>query len=378
MRSVRVTFVVFGLFWGSWAVAALDVQNYLGLSDAGLGLLLSATVVGGAAANAFGGVLAERHGGRVMLPLALVIWAVSLLVLALTRGTVAFIGLFLVVVAFGGLVDVVMNVVGAAGTVGRSDKLLRLHALYNVGALTGAAAAGLLVDAGSSFRVLWGAIALLAAAVAVWVRRSELPAGTPGERHGLTEAMRAIRRQGLIVLAAVFAIGALVEGALSTWGVLFLRTELDVAAAAGAGAYAAGAALAITARLSMGWWARRFGERRIAQLGLGIAGAGLVVEATIGNVGVAAGGLALAALGSSVYWPLLLAHAAGHVERPAVIVGGLSTFGYIGFLTGAPLVGWVAQVVNLRAGLLVLAGVAIVGSLLRGTPVGAHPAPARR
>ena len=40
LRLIAATFACFGFFWGSWAVAALDVQLFLHLSDGGFGLLL--------------------------------------------------------------------------------------------------------------------------------------------------------------------------------------------------------------------------------------------------------------------------------------------------------------------------------------------------
>ena len=43
MRSVRAAFFAFGFFWGTWAVAAFDVQRFLELSDGQLGLMLAAT-----------------------------------------------------------------------------------------------------------------------------------------------------------------------------------------------------------------------------------------------------------------------------------------------------------------------------------------------
>ncbi|MBV8691596.1 MAG: hypothetical protein JOY57_08070, partial [Actinobacteria bacterium] len=59
LRPVAVAFVVFGAFWGSWAIAAIDVERFLGMSHAGLGTVLAIAVVGGTVANAVGGTLAE-------------------------------------------------------------------------------------------------------------------------------------------------------------------------------------------------------------------------------------------------------------------------------------------------------------------------------
>ena len=161
----------------------------------------------------------------------------------------------------------------------------------------------------------------------------------------------------------MFAAGAVVEGGVDTWGVLFLRDHLDVAALAGAGAYVCGQLLATTARATLGFTAHRIGERRGARIGLAFAAVGLLLEATSDNTLVACVGLAAASVGAAVYWPLLLADVSRGQERPGIIVGGVSAAGYLGFLAGPPLVGWFSSTFGLRVGLLVLAAVATAAAL---------------
>ena len=366
MRPLRVTFLAFGFFWGTWAVAALDVQRFLEFSDAQLGLLLAATVFGGAMANGAGGVIAERHGTRLVLASSLAAWAVLLVLLASTTNRAVFCLAFLVTVSAGGLVDVTMNVAATAALGSSAARLLRMHALFNGGALLGAGTSGVLLAADVSYRVIWAGISVAAFALAVWCRGSiDLPAGERGEHHTIRQGLAALRSADLRVLAMVFATGALVEGGVGTWGVLFLRAHLGLAVAAGAGAYVGGQALATVARSTLGWTAEHVGERRGAQLGLALAGGGLLLEAISNSSWPAAVGLGLAAVGSAVYWPLLLAFASQGSDRPGVVVGGLSAAGYVGFLAGPPVVGWVAQATDLRWGLGFLGVAALGGAVTR-------------
>src|SRR3954453_12575709 len=175
MRPLRATFVAFGFFWGTWAVVALDVQRFLEFSDAQLGLLLAATVCGGAIANASGGVMAERHGTRLVLSTALLVWGILLALLAGILDRAGFCVAFLFAVSAGGLVDVTMNVAATAALGSESARLLRMHALFNVGALLGAAARGVLLAHDVSYRVTWGAISITALVLAGWCRRADLP-----------------------------------------------------------------------------------------------------------------------------------------------------------------------------------------------------------
>jgi len=366
LRPVAVAFVVFGAFWGSWAIAAIDVERFLGMSHAGLGTVLAIAVVGGTVANAVGGTLAERHGTRLALSTCLVAWAASLGVVVLLHHRAAFIALFVVSVAVGGGVDVVMNVAASAALADTPGGLLRFHALFNGGAVLGAGVTALLVHGGVSWRVVWTCIAALAVVLAVDAARTDLPAGEPGEPVSIRDGLAALGRAGLLRLAFVFALAALVEGGIDTWGVLFLRSKLAIGVLAGAAAYVAGQSLATTARATAGGWARGVHSGRGASAGAVLAGAGLLTEA-LSPVPVIAGiGLAAAAVGVSMCWPLFLAEATSGEERPALIVGGITAAGYVGFVAGPPVVGWVSSAWGLRTGLILLAAAAVAcGTLPR-------------
>jgi MFS family permease len=142
-----------------------------------------------------------------------------------------------------------------------------------------------------------------------------------------------------------------------------------VSLAAGAVAYVIGQSVATTSRALLGPAAGRFGAARGIALGSGLAAVGLVLIGVAPAAGAALG-LALAATGISVCWPMLLAYAAQGREHAAGIVSGVTATGYIGFVIGPVVIGTVAEVVGLRASVLVLAviaaGVAVAPS--RVTP----------
>jgi MFS family permease len=71
-------------------------------------------------------------------------------------------------------------------------------------------------------------------------------------------------------------------------------------------------------------------------------------------------------------WPLFLAEATAGQERPALIVGGITAAGYVGFVAGPPVVGWISSAWGLRVGLVTLAATALLTGLLprKRVPVG--------
>jgi MFS family permease len=363
LRPVAAGFACYGLFWGSWAIATFDVERSLHLNDDRFGLLLAVAVAAGAAANAVGGPLAERWGTTRAMTRALALWGLLTVAVTLTRGVSLFTAVFAVALVAGGGVDVVMNIAAAAGLAGSSGRLVRFHAWYNAGTVVGAGLTGLALHLGLSWRWCWAAIGFAACAIAFVSRRSPLPAGGAGESHGLFHSLTLLRRERLLLLAAVFSACALVEGGITTWGVLFLRSRVATGVLVGTGAYVAGQALATVGRATLGPSVGALGGARGAAAGGGLAAVGIFVEAIAPSTPVAVGGLVAAALGISMCWPLLVSSVGDVFERPAVAVGGLTAAGYLGIVAGPPLVGAVSGLAGLRAGLGLLAAIAAAASV---------------
>jgi MFS family permease len=165
----------------------------------------------------------------------------------------------------------------------------------------------------------------------------------------------------------------MVEGGIDTWGVLYLRTRLATTVLLGAGAYAAGQLIAAVTRTSGAPLMSRLGHKRGLILGAGIAAVGLIAEGLSTSAPLAACGLAVAAGGISLCWPLTMARLAPPADSPsapsaetdgatAVLVGAFTAAGYLGWVVGPAVVGTMSDHVGLRAGLLLLAGLAASAS----------------
>ncbi|HXQ59197.1 MAG TPA: MFS transporter [Acidimicrobiales bacterium] len=400
LRPVRATFVTFGIFWGTWAVAATNIEHSLHLSAGRLGLLLSASIGAGGLAAAASGGLAERWGTARFLSRTLVGWGVASLAAAGVAEGAPFVVTFVLTMTAAGLVDMAMNAAAAAGVAGDAARMMRFHALFNTGALIGAGVAGVLLRAGLSWRWAWAAVGVGGLVLAARTRGATLPgtvdhsvvadvAVDPSgagrhQRAGWLRSFAAIRSQHLVVLAVVFAVTAMVEGGIDTWGVLFLRTHLAAGVLLGAGAYCMGQAIAVFTRGGAGGHIGRMGARWGLVIGAAVAAAGLAVEAGSDHAATAAIGLALAAGGISLCWPLVMAVATtvalgsasvrspgpgaaparNDTVSPAALVGALTAAGYAGWVAGPALVGWVADRAGLSTGLFLLSGLAASAAVI--------------
>jgi MFS family permease len=149
---VVASFATFGLFWGSWAVMLFDIQHTFGLNDAQLGVLLAVAIAVAGASSAVMAHFCDRVGARRLLWIALLAWSVLLCLLALTRDTWSFGVVLVLVEVAGGSIDTAMNAEASHRLMSSPKSLVRLHALFNTGALSGAAIAALVIHTGVSWR----------------------------------------------------------------------------------------------------------------------------------------------------------------------------------------------------------------------------------
>ena len=70
---------------------------------------------------------------------------------------------------------------------------------------------------------------------------------------------------------------------------------------------------------------------------------------------LAALGLALGAGGASLFWPLVMSTVSRMASQVVSAVGAFTAAGYVGWVAGAPIVGWISQNLGPARGLQVLA-----------------------
>lgn len=385
---VIASFVLFGTFWGSWAVMLFNIQHAFALSDAQLGVLLAVAVAVAGVSSAVMAHLADRVGARRMLWISLFAWAALLCVLALMREKWAFAALLVLTEVAGGSIDTAMNAEASHRLIGHPSVLVRLHALFNAGALAGAAVAALVIHAGVSWRWMWPAIAVGAVAVGAWAATTDsgVPIGASsgtGDGEGGADSLttshplRRLRRDGLVLLLLVFALAEVTEGGVDTWGVLFLRNHLATGVLLGAGAYVVGQLMAATTRGAGGPLLGRMSSRTALVVGGCVAGGGILLESVAPAAGIAAVGLALGAGGASLFWPLVMSTVSRQATMVVSAVGTFTAAGYVGWVAGAPIVGWVSEAWGPARGLQVLAAAAfsvaiitVVGGRGRGPGLG--------
>jgi MFS family permease len=371
-RGPLLAFFAFGAFWGAWGVLLPDVKDNVGASVSELGVALFAVGFAALPAMLVTGRVVDRVGPRAT-PSALLLFALAGVLPAFADSLATLVPALLLLGAATGALDVVINSAATSVEAATGRRIIQIaHALFSGGFLAGAIGAGVARGLGAGpLPVLAGVAAL--AAVAAGVNR-----GFPAVPRGVRERRFALSRR-LLVLGALCGVAFVVEGGIENWSALFLETELDASPAVAALGPGLFAAAMVIGRLLGQWLEVLLGDRLLFVTGSATAGAGLVLAAVAPALPLALVGFAVGGAGISVAAPIVFGAAGRGAEEKdrGSAVASVTTISYLGFLAGPPLVGAVSGAVDLRAGLGLLAAIALLLSLAAAS-FGGDALPLRR
>jgi predicted MFS family arabinose efflux permease len=385
--AVAAIFLVNGAMFANWVARVPAVKDHVGAGAGALGLALLGLAGGSLVTMPLAGRLCERIGsGKVVLASGLAA-ALALSGPALAPNAPA-LGVALAIYggAFG-LLDVAMNVqaVAVVRRVGRPI-MPWFHAAFSLGGLAGATTGALAAELGLSSLTHFGLAGAAAAAVVLSTRRHLLPdRGARADDSGRRSGRRSRRvpsrrtRRFLVGLGAIAACAAMAEGAMADWTALFLRDVTGARAGVAALGFAAFSITMTAGRLGGEAAIRRLGAVRLLRLGGAVATTGVLLAVATGSAAAGLVGFGLVGLGFSCAFPLALTTAGESSDGSGGSeIAAVSVIGYLGFLVGPPLIGLLADAVELRVAILAVAGptlglVALAGVVRRDpAPDGDH------
>ncbi|MGH3744232.1 MAG: MFS transporter [Mycobacteriales bacterium] len=352
-RAVAVVFVLHGLLFASWTAHIPAVKGHLHLTDGSLGLALLGAPVGSALLTAVAGWLLPRYGSRALVRVALAGYCTTGPLVGLAGSLPELFAALFGWGAFQGLLDVAMNTQGIAVERHQGRRLMSgLHGGWSTGAFLGAGAGSAGVAVGLSLAWQLVLLGALGAAIGLAPTRAMLD-DEVDEQHEVPVRQRFSSL--VLVLGATAFASMLCEGASADWAAVYLHDHLGTAASTAGLAYTTFALAMVVVRLGGNRLADRVTERRLvpglallATVGFGVALA--VDQPAAAFAGYACLGAGLGSVVPSVF------SAAGRLPglHPGSSVAAVAAFGWLGFVVGPPLIGWLAGAGSLRGALVLL------------------------
>lgn len=320
------------------------------------------------------GAAAVRFGKRASLSAGSFVLGIGLLAYAFAP-TYAVVLLAIVAVGLGGgVLEALLNPLVQDAHADDSGRYLNIvNAFFSVGVLTSVIVVGDLLTRGVSWRLLIGAIGLLAVACGVFFLAVRDPATRPAPRvapvaaasgdgaarlQGAWHHARAIVREPAFWLFSVAMFcGGGAEGAFTFWSASYIQINFDALARAGAFGTAAFAGGMVVGRLGFG---RFVPQRGLRTLIIASALTGVVASLGAWAVGSPAWFYAIvfvAGLSIACFWPSIQSHSAAVIPLDSTMLFILlSCAGIPGFGLTSWVMGLIAESYGLRASLLVIPG----------------------
>ncbi|RMB61217.1 MFS transporter [Tessaracoccus antarcticus] len=372
--GVIALFWLNGVAWASILPRYPEIKQALGLSDTFWGVSVGIGPIGGLVAGLFTARLMRRFNSAVVAVASLVLYIAMLNVIGNAPVAAVFaVGVFLMA-AFDALTDISMNAHGlrVQKLYGRSI-LNSFHGWWSIGAVCG----GFLGSAAAQWHVpIWLQCLVATVVFATMALASKaLLLRTPDHTElddvaveASRTAPRRIPSPILIRLVALGLLGAsagLIEDTGATWGAVYMDRAFVVTPFLAGMAFVALQGAQMVGRFTGDALVNRLGSRPALMQGGAIAALGMAAAVAFPSPAATLIGFACAGWGVATAIPSAM-HAAD--ELPGMRTGsGLTIVTWmmrLGFFTGPPLIGLLADATALRWALLVVPACALVMLLL--------------
>ncbi|HEU5366687.1 MAG TPA: MFS transporter [Hanamia sp.] len=345
--ATSVFFFIAGLTFSTWASRIPAIQAELHLSDAGLGGVLFALPAGLMTSLPVSGWLVSRFGSRPMVIIGSVFYPLILLLLASSTSVLQLVLSLFSFGIMGNLINIAMNTqaVGVETLYGRSV-MASFHGLWSLAGFTGAVTGAFFVSRDLSPMIHFTMVAVAAVILVLVSYKFTLP-------HDIGHRQRQkvfVKPDKKILLLGMIAFCCLVnEGAMSDWSGVYFKTVVKAPASIITLGY-----VAFTSTMALGRFVgdslvTKFGAKRMLQISGSVITSGLLIAVIFPFLPTATAGFFLVGFGVSSVVPIVYGLAGKSTTMSAgAALAAVSTIGFLGFLIGPPLIGFIAQTISLR------------------------------
>jgi len=376
-------FFIPGLLMASWATRTPAIRDILSVSTAEMGVVLFGLSVGSMSGILSSAWLVKRYGTRKVIRATMSCAVLGMLVLSgalwLSSALCFAFGLAIFGGSFGAA-EVAINVEGAAVEREINKTVLpMMHGFYSFGTLAGAGVGMMLTAFGISANIhilLAALFAILPIAIAI----KAIPDGT-GKNSAETAATaekglpfyRDIQLLliGVIVLAMAFA-----EGSANDWLPLLMVDGHGFSPTSGSLVYA-GFTLGMTVgRFTGGWFIDRYSRVAVVRASAVMGALGIALIIFVDSAWVAGMSVILWGLGASLGFPLTISAASDTGPDAPTRVSVVAITGYLAFLVGPPLLGFLGEHYGLRSAMMVVLSLVLIAAVVAKAVAKPSPAPA--
>jgi len=381
-NALFVIFIVSGLYLSTWVSRVPGVRDSLHLSTDVVGLILLGVSIGAIIGLVVAPSIQARFGTKVGMTLVLCTAAIGVAVIGV--GTTVLVSLPIVIIGLAllglgnGAIDVMMNVSAAAveRRIGRTIMPF-MHACFSIGTVVGAGIGAAAAALGIS--IFWHFLGMTVVTIIAGVAAVRFVPNTqdvvdadqraldafddpsvaaPARRRSFAETVKSqltVWADLRLVLIGIVMLGmAFAEGSANDW--------IALASVDGHGLTNAGGALVLDVFVAAMTVGRVVGGPAVDRIGrvwsirvtAGLGVIGLLMFILVPAPWAYVVGVVLWGLGASLGFPLGMSAAADDERNATARVSAVAMIGYVAFLAGPPIIGFLGQQIGILNALFVI------------------------
>jgi MFS family permease len=344
--AVAAFFFIVGLSFASWASRIPDIKSKLHLSDAALGGILFALPVGSMLSLTFSGGLVTKYGSRKIVAVAAICYPLVLVLIGLANSVWQLIPAVFIFGLLGNLCNISINTqaVGVENLYGRSI-MASFHGVWSLAGFCGAAIGTFMVSENISTYWHFLIVCVVLIALNLFSRPYAVAkdASHPDQpRFARPDAM--LLKLGLIAFSCMIC-----EGTMFDWSGVYFQKVVNAPKELTTLGYVAFMGTMASGRFVGDKIITRFGKQKVLQGSGIIIAIGLLIAVVFPHIVTATIGFLLVGIGVSSVVPLVYS-AAGRSKKmaPGIALTAVTSIGFIGFLIGPPIIGFIAEAFSLR------------------------------
>ena len=349
---IAVTLVYFsmGLLFSSWASRIPDIKTSLHLNDALFGTILFAMPVAQFLMMSFSGKLVTRFGSRKVILLALPVYSICLSNIGLVReGWQLAVALFMLGLV-GNLCNIAINTQGvAAEQLYQRPIMASFHGSWSIAGFAGALVGLIMINLNitpylhfvSMILVVW---------IIFWYNHPYLVKGKPAAGYYLPRRKFFNKPDAVLVQLGLIAFCSMAsEGMMFDWSGLYFKDVVGAPHSLINLGFTMYMIMMATGRFLADYVITRIGRRRLLQISGVMISTGLYTAVLFPFMITSTLAFMLVGLGVSSMIPSVYS-AAGRYDKvpPGIALATVASVGFLGFLMGPPMIGYIAQLAGLR------------------------------
>ena len=347
--AVSVFFFCQGICFASWASRIPDIKTALHLSEAALGTIFLGLPIGQFVTMPFSGRAVTRFGSKKVLRIAIVLYCFALTNIGLVTAPWQ---LALCLFAFGvsgNMCNISVNTQGvnAEALYGRPI-MSSFHGVWSTAGFTGALVGLLMMKLNVTPYIHFWIIASVAILLMLVFNKYLLH--TPTSKAAAS-FKRISMPQGLLLQLGIIGFCCLsCEGCMFDWSGVYFKQVIKAEGSMVSLGYASFMIMMATGRFVGDKLAEKFSRKKMVQVSGLLIFSGMMFAVLLPYLITATIGFLIVGFGVSTIVPLLYSTVGKADLKVAkgIAIATVSSIGFLGFLMGPPLIGYIAQLAGLQ------------------------------